>query len=376
MNGSIRLGRLAGIDLKMHWTFLLLIAWVGGSALIGDGSATAALANVALVLCVFACVVAHEYGHALTARRFGVPTHDITLLPIGGVARLQRIPEKPLQELAVAIAGPLVNVVIAAVITVVLAISSYGVISAEFFNPGGGVGSFLRSLLGINVALVIFNLIPAFPMDGGRMLRAVLAMNMNRVRATDIAASVGQVLAFGLGFLGLYGNPLLILIAVFVYFGARGEAEQVRSTALLSDLPVRAAMIAQMRTAMANDPLTRLRELLLDGAQQDFPVVDERGEPVGIIYRADIIQGLKSGMHDSRVQSHMKSLEQTTTEPSVALRTAMQQMQSNHVTALLVLNADRLVGILTRENIAELLMFRESDPDYLPERTRTSELVR
>ncbi|WP_182868085.1 site-2 protease family protein [Stieleria mannarensis] len=375
MFGSIRLGRLAGIDLKMHWTFLLLIAWVGGSALVGTGTLTAAAANIALVLCVFACVVAHEYGHALTARRYGIPTEDITLLPIGGVARLQSIPEKPLQELAVAIAGPLVNVAIAVVIGAGLLLSSHNAFSAEFFNPAGGIGAFLRSLLVINIALVVFNLIPAFPMDGGRMLRAVLALKMNRVKATDIAASVGQFLAFGIGFLGLYGNPFLILIAVFVYFGARGEALQVRTSALLSDLPVRAAMIAQMRTANADDRLAQLREMLLDGAQQDFPVLDDDGKPVGIIFRSQIIRGLKEGLEDAAVQTQMTPLEAAMTEPSVGLRDAMQQMQSLDLTALLVLNGDRLVGLLTRENIAELLMFRESDPDYAPTGRQTTEII-
>lgn len=375
MNGSIHLGRLAGIDVKMHWTFLLLIAWVGGAALVGDGSLANALANIALVLCVFACVVAHEYGHALTARRYGIPTQDITLLPIGGVARLQRIPEKPMQELAVAIAGPLVNVAIAVVIAGILLLFSRSVLSAEFLNPAGGFGSFLRSLLGINIALVLFNLLPAFPMDGGRMLRAVLALNMNRVRATDIAAGVGQFLAFGIGFLGLYGNPFLILIALFVYFGARGEAQQVRTSALLSDLPVRAAMVARFRTARASDPLSHLRDLLLNGAQQDFPVVDEEDQPVGIIFRADIIRGLKDGRHDATVQTQMTTLDQTTTEPSAGLRAAMQQMQSSGLSALLVLDGERLVGMLTRENIAELLMFRESDPDYCPSRNRPSKVV-
>jgi stage IV sporulation protein FB len=212
-------------------------------------------------------------------------------------------------------------------------------------------------------------------MDGGRMLRAILALRMNRVKATDIAARVGQFLAFGIGFLGLYGNPFLILIAVFVYFGARGEAEQVRSSALLSDLPVHAAMVARMRTAHARDSLSRLRELLLDGAQQDFPVIDDDGRPVGIIFRSDIVRGLKDGLHDATVQTLMTELEPTTTQPSTGLRAAMQQMQSSNLTALLVLKGDRLVGMLTRENIAELLIFRENDPNFFPNRGRPVEAI-
>ena len=221
---TAHLGRILGIDVFIHWTFYLLLVWIGGSVLLSSGSLVGAMGQVMLVVCVFACVLAHEYGHALAARRYGIPTEDITLFPIGGVARLRSIPERPLQELVVALAGPAVNVVIAALLGFVLF-----VVEALQFNLGAGLTWMIQSLLGINIALVVFNLLPAFPMDGGRVLRAFLALRMNRVRATDLAASVGKFMAIVFGVLGLFTNPMLILIAVFVYFGAGAEAAQVRA---------------------------------------------------------------------------------------------------------------------------------------------------
>ncbi|MDM4017153.1 site-2 protease family protein [Roseiconus lacunae] len=366
MNGSYRLGKFAEIDVYVHWTFLLLLAWVGGSAVWGGATLAAAIANIVLVICVFACVLAHEYGHALAARFYGIPTHDITLLPIGGVARLREIPERPREELVVAIAGPAVNVVIAGALAIVLAVLGSPLIPAAILEGAGGFVPFLQSLMVINVMLVAFNLIPAFPMDGGRMLRAALAMKLNRIRATDIAASVGQVLAFGLGFLGLFGNPFLILIAVFVFFGARAEAQHVRSTTLVRDLPVRAAMIAHMQTTQGDDHLLHLRDLLLDGSQQDFPVLDEHGQVIGLIYRSDIVSGLQRGMLHACVHTMMRPAEDVAAAPSDSLRSAMVRLQESDVPALLVINDGRLVGLLTRENIAELLIFRETDPEFVP----------
>ncbi|OYP37985.1 site-2 protease family protein [Rhodopirellula sp. MGV] len=375
MNGSYRLGKFADIDVYVHWTFLLLLAWVGGSAIWGGAPIVAAIANIALVICVFGCVLAHEYGHALAARMYGIPTHDITLLPIGGVARLREIPERPREELVVAIAGPAVNVVIAAILAVVLAVLGSTLVPASVIAGTAGVVPFLQSLMMINVMLVAFNLIPAFPMDGGRMLRALLAMKLNRIRATDIAATIGQTLAFGLGFLGLFGNPFLILIAVFVFFGARAEAQHVRSTTLVRDLPVRAAMIAHMQTTHGDDHLMYLRDLLLDGSQQDFPVLDEHDRPIGLIYRNDIVAGLQRGMQHASVHTMMRPVDEVSTGPSDSLRSAMVRLQDNDVPALLVVNGDRLVGLLTRENIAELLIFRETDPEFVPPVTYRHEYV-
>jgi Zn-dependent protease len=364
MGGSFKLGRLAGIDLKIHWTFFLLLAWVGISPLLAGGTLAAAAMNLLLVVAVFACVVAHEYGHALTARRYGIGTQDITLLPIGGVARLREIPSDPIQELVVAIAGPAVNVVIA--ILIGAGLIAYGALAAAAWTVTQELSGvqFWQTLMAINIFLVLFNAIPAFPMDGGRVLRALLAMRMNRVSATDIAASIGQVIAIGFGVLGLFGNPLLILIAFFIYFGARGEAEHVRRTTLIGDLPVRAAMIANFATVDALQPLVSIRDRLLEGMQQDFPVLDPNGLPVGMLYRIDAIRVIQQKGAEATIEEAMTPIEKVLLSPSDPLQQALLRMQELGVASLPVANENRLVGILTQENIWELLMFRQQDPNF------------
>jgi Zn-dependent protease len=217
MRWSVRLGSLFGIPVYLHFTFLLLLGFVGFRQL-AQGGLSWAIAGVASVAAIFGCVLLHEFGHALAARRYGIRTRDVTLLPIGGVARLERMPEDPRQELVVALAGPAVNVGIALLLGGVL------------FITGGAVfgGSFIGQLLAINIALVLFNMLPAFPMDGGRVLRALLATRMNYSQATELAARVGRGMAFLLGIAGLFWNPMLVLIAVFVWFSAGREAAFVR----------------------------------------------------------------------------------------------------------------------------------------------------
>lgn len=231
---SWKIGHLAGIGLHIHWTFFLLPALAAFQVISGGGTWLAAVDAVIFVLAIFGCVVLHELGHALTARRFGIATHDITLLPIGGVARLARMPKNPWQELAIAAAGPAVNVAIAVALATGLAVGG-------LLSPGAasasGAGVWFVNLIAVNLALVAFNLLPAFPMDGGRVLRSLLAMRLPYLRATRIAATVGQVLAVVLGLVGLFVffNPLLMLVALFVFVAARGEArlaemEAVRDT--------------------------------------------------------------------------------------------------------------------------------------------------
>jgi Zn-dependent protease len=225
------LGTVAGIAVRMHATFLLLLAFVGWQHWLQDRSVASVIGGVAFILALFTCVVLHEFGHALTARRFGIATRDITLLPIGGVARLERMPDEPLQELWVALAGPAVNVVIAVALYGWLAATT-GLVPAEEVDVARG--PFLERLMFVNMALVGFNLIPAFPMDGGRVLRAALATRLEYTRATQIAANLGQGIAFLFGLLGLTGNPLLLFIALFVWIGAAEEASVVQMKSALA----------------------------------------------------------------------------------------------------------------------------------------------
>jgi len=234
MRGAWQIGRFAGILVQVHWTFALLIGWVVMIHLRDGGGVSDALRGVALTLAVFTCVVLHEFGHALTARRYGIGTRDITLLPIGGVARLARMPEDPRQELLVAAAGPAVNVILAAGLAGVLVLSGRYAPVTDMTLVGA---RFLDQLLVINVVLVVFNLLPAFPMDGGRVLRALLALRWPYLQATRWAASAGQAIAVALGFAGvLLRSPFLVLIALFVFSGARAEARGVELRAQLEDV--------------------------------------------------------------------------------------------------------------------------------------------
>ncbi len=230
MRSSLRIATVFGIEVRIHVTFLLFLAWIWISYYQVAGF-SGAVQGVLFILALFTCVLLHEFGHAFAAREFGIKTPDITLLPIGGVARLSRIPEKPWQELIVALAGPLVNVVIAAGLLFVIHGTTELLQIDRLENPRIEL---LGKLASINVMLVIFNMIPAFPMDGGRVLRALLAMTMPYTRATQIAAWIGQGLALVFGFLGILsyqgisffgirGSPFLIFIAFFIFVGAQQE---------------------------------------------------------------------------------------------------------------------------------------------------------
>lgn len=364
MGGAFHIGRIAGIDLKIHWTFLLLVAWVGVQPLLAGSDLLAAAVNVLLILAVFACVVAHEYGHALAARRYGIGTQDITLFPIGGVARLREMPTDPIKELVIAVAGPAVNVVIA--LLVGAGLLAYGALAASTFSLELGMSGvqFWQALLTINVFLVLFNAIPAFPMDGGRVLRALLALRIDRVRATDIAATIGQFIAIGFAVIGLRYNPLLIFIAIFVYLGARGEAAQVRRTSLIGNLNVGAAMISRFATVESHQPIVFIRDQLIAGMQQDFPVVTADGLPVGMLYRSRAMQVIQQRGPDVSIEEAMVPIDEVSISHTDSLPQALQKMQMLGVSSLPVTEGDQVIGVLTHENIGELMMFRQQDPSY------------
>ncbi len=368
MNWSWRLARISGIDLRMHWTFLLILAWVGFSHLASGAGVLGALYGIAFILALFLCVVLHEFGHAMAARMYGIPTRDITLLPIGGVARLERMPKDPKQELVVAIAGPLVNVAIAAALLAVLALmEGFGRMSAAPVAATTGMG-FLANLLWINIALVVFNMLPAFPMDGGRVLRAVLAMQMNHVRATEIAARVGQVMAILFGIIGLFYNPFLLFIAIFVYLGAEAEAQQVRVRDLLEGIPAGRAMMTRFCTLAPDDTLHFAAEQLLAGAQTDFPVVDSGGLR-GILLRSDLVDGLKDGDASRLVADVMSPVADVAGEHDT-LEDVMQLMHEKKYSSIPVMQGDRVIGIISLENIGEMMMLRSVIGGHAPPTNR------
>jgi Zn-dependent protease/CBS domain-containing protein len=339
----------------MHATFLLIILWVGFSYWVQLHSWAAVFGGVVFILALFVCVVLHEYGHALTARRFGVRTRDITLYPIGGVARLERIPEKPIEELWVALAGPAVNVIIAAVLFAIL-VATGGLPTLR--NLTLASSSFLVRLLAVNVLLVVFNLLPAFPMDGGRVLRALLAMRMDHLRATQIAASVGQGMAFLFGLVGLLTDPWLLFIALFVWMGAEQEASMARIKNSLGGIPVSRAMQTNFESLSPQDTLARAVELILAGSQHDFPVVDN-GHVVGILERDTFIKALaRSGQTEPVVNVMRREVPEVDTHEMV--ESAMSRLEQSGAKTLPVTHAGQLAGLITAENITEFLMIRSA----------------
>ncbi len=356
---SIKLGRIAGIDIRMHWTFLLLVGWIFFLYYAAaDGGLRTGLLGVGFVLAIFTCVVLHEFGHAITAKRFGIPTRDITLLPIGGVARLQRIPERPLQELAVAAAGPAVNVVIAGILFVGLGLAMNWSNWSSLLPGQLASGKFVQNLMWANIALVAFNLLPAFPMDGGRMLRAILATGLPYLQATKIAASIGQAFAIVFAFAGLLVSPILLFVALFVYLGAAGEARLVETQMALRGIPVREAMVRYFRTLSPEDSLNEAAQELLAGLQPEFPVV-EGGRFVGMLGREELAEGLREGGSGQRVGDVMSAACEPVA-PHDMLEEVARQMREQQCSMLPVMENEQLVGIITLENIGEMVMINSA----------------
>lgn len=343
---SWRVGRVRGIELRIHATFLLLLAWFGAQAW-ADGT-LAVITQLVFVSLLFGCVVLHELGHALTAQRFGVATQDITLLPIGGIARLERMPTEGRQELWIALAGPAVNVVLAGVLYAVLQVA-----------PLSGLGlELVQSLMVANVALAVFNLLPAFPMDGGRVLRAALSVRRGRLWATRRAVAVGRVFAIAFALLGLWLNPMLLLIAGFIWLAASGELIDVEVRAAAEHLLVADAMVLRFVALGARESLGRALEELLAGTQEDFPVLDH-GRVVGMLYKPDLMKALAERGEATAVSAVMRD-EPSVLEATMPLQDAIERVEEAEGRTLPVARRGRLVGLLTRQNLGEVIAAREA----------------
>jgi len=359
MSWSWKLCRVAGIPIYVHWTFVILIASIVLGYWVESQNLLTALEGGGFILSLFGCVVLHELGHALTARKFGVSTTDITLLPIGGVARLQRIPERPVQELLIALAGPAVNVVIVGLLFFVFQVRFPG----DVGDPQHLVQArFWPKILWVNARLAEFNMLPAFPMDGGRVLRALLAMRLPYSRATRLAASVGQFMAIGFGLVGLCYPQyfLLLFVALFVWIGAEAEATQVEERIALKDVPVRTAMLTEYHTLMPFDSLGHAADLLLAGTQHDFPIVSTTDHSFqGLLTRSDLMTGLARAGRDALAGDHAKT-GISSVEASSPLVAAVARLREGHGPCLQVVDQGETVGLLTLENVGEFLMVREA----------------
>jgi len=356
MSKRLSLPKIFGINIYVHWTFSLLIAWIIFTNIRAGLDALHIGWMVLFILSLFVCVTLHELGHALAARRYGIKTKDITLYPIGGVARLERIPSNPKHELVVALAGPLVNIVIMILLLPFILNTSFET------DPESSLiidhTNFLSMLGIINVWLALFNLIPAFPMDGGRVLRAVLSAGMGRVRATEIAAIVGKVLAVGFIFVGFYINPFLIFIGLFIFLGAHSEKEMVKQQSLLTGLTAKDALMTKFVMLHKHDTIEKAVAVLLDGEAKNFIIVDNE-QPYGIVIREQLIKGLKEHGEQGRLDS-ICNTDISAVSINTPLAEVMKKITESQQSVVLVLDNKKMVGIIDSENIGELIMINEA----------------
>jgi len=348
-----QVGSLFGISIRIHVTLFALLVWIAIATPISGVGTQQSFAQWSLVVAVFACILAHELSHALVARRFGCSTREILLLPIGGIAQMERMPQRPAQELLVAIVGPATNLAIAAVLGATIWIAGWSV--------GPEQPAFLRALLvplfWSNVALAAFNLVPAFPMDGGRILRAVMATRLTRLRATRIATVVGKLLAaaFVLGGLG-GGHVMLTVIGLFVWFAAERESATVTLSTLLSKSTVADAMIKQPHVVDVDTSIERAVERMLAEGQRELAVADH-GRITGVVTVADLSERVAAAPPHGSVGAAMHR-DLLVVEPTTALDTVLEPIEKRG--AVLVGDEQAIVGLLTGEQLATFAALHRS----------------
>jgi Zn-dependent protease/CBS domain-containing protein len=360
MSWSVTVLRVKGIDIKIHASFGLIFIWAAyywGSR--ADTAVEGALFGVIATLLLFAAVVMHELAHSLEAMRFGIRVHDITLYPIGGVARMEAMPSNPWQELRIAVAGPLSNIVLAMLLGGVGWLLDWrAVISLnDLYDSVGDTtwSGMLAYLTMANLLLALFNLLPAFPLDGGRVFRALLATRMDYLRATQIAVAVGQGMALVLGFLGFTsGSWSLILIAIFIWFAGAQEGKHVEVKRVLRDVTAGQAMTRRPHALAPDDSLAQAADLLLSTAQTAFPVLDHSDDQlVGLLGEDDLLKGLRGHPATARVRDVMRTDIPTTTA-AAPLFEALRQMAASQATAMVVVDATgAVIGLLTAQGINE-----------------------
>lgn len=356
MKGTFKLGKVAGIGLFIHWTFSLLIAFIIFINYRTGYNAVQILWSVIFVLCIFVTVVMHEFGHALAAKNYGIQTRDITLLPIGGLARLDKLPEKPLEELVVAFAGPLVNIVLALITSFFITFPENAEALAAQLSTGVNASNFFLNFFIVNIVLAVFNLIPAFPMDGGRVLRALLAFKFRRHVATKIAARIGQFIAIGFILLGFISNPFLIFIGLFVIVSAQMETEHAASKFILKGFKVRDVLMKQYQTIDASAPIKTAIALLLDSQSKIFMITKDN-EPVGTLNRDQMIVALSEKGENTVISSAMnKNLIYLDVE--TLLEDIFELVSANKSNLMLVMENGILVGTLDTENLLEFLLIK------------------
>jgi Zn-dependent protease len=357
MKGSLKLGKIAGIGLYLHWTFSLLILFIIFVNYRNGQNPTQIVWSVLFILSVFVTVFLHELGHALAAKNYNIVTKDITLLPIGGLARLDRIPEKPLEELVVAFAGPLVNITLAFITGFFITIPSNSEQLVAELSKGINADNFFLNFFIVNFWLALFNLIPAFPMDGGRVLRALLSFKLERNVATKIAARIGQFIAVGFILLGFLYNPFLVFIGIFVIIGAQAESDSIESQHILKGYKVRDVLMRQYPEIDSHEKLKTAIDLLLDSQNKNFLVTDNT-IPVGTLNRDQIIMALAKRGEEETIDNIMDP-NLIFLDADSLIENVFEDMYNNKSTLMLIMENNELIGTLDTENLLEFILIKE-----------------
>ncbi|MCA6437157.1 MAG: site-2 protease family protein [Bacteroidetes bacterium] len=357
MKGSFKLGNIAGIGIFIHWSFSLIIAYIIYSNYRAGHNVEQITWSVIFILSIFMTVFLHELGHALAAKKYNIKTKDITILPIGGLARLERIPEKPSEELVVAIAGPLVNIALAVITGLFITIPDLKELTVQL-TGGVNQSNFFLNFFIVNIWLAIFNLVPAFPMDGGRVLRAILSMKFERHVATNIAARIGQLLAIAFIFIGFNSNPFLIFIGLFIILGAQTEVEMTKTGFMLKGMLVKDVVMKSYETINGNDLVETAVKQLLNGQCKNFLVISN-GHPTGSLSRDEIIEALSNNGNKATIDTVMNRdvLKCNIKEP---IEIAYKKMLTSKNKLALVYDNEQFAGVLDLENILEFVMVKNA----------------
>jgi len=366
VTGAFQIAKVFDIPVKLHWTFGLLILWVGGSSYQAGFSNQQILIQIAFVLALFFCVVLHEYGHALTARKFGVSTRDIILSPIGGIARLDKLPEKPIQEFLVAIAGPAVNIAIAILLLpyfFFFPIEGFieNILLFRIFEEGL---QFIPGLILLNVILAAFNMLPAFPMDGGRILRSLLAMKMTRLNATRVASYIGQFFAVLFIFFAINNGESWVtgLIGVFIFFTARQELEGAKMEVVLNENSAADIANSNFTKLIFTDKMEVASNYLKQKSEKNFLVFDEDNFGlVGSISEGSISKAIKSNDLETKILSYTQQSQIPAIYSSDSLKTVYEKLYQYKHTILPIMEEGQIVGVVDDELMDKFLKAKRKE---------------
>ncbi len=360
MHWSFKIGRIAGTEIRIHLALLLFLLWIGVAAA-SKGTLLEGASVVVLLSLVFLCVLLHEFGHVFMALFFGITTPKIVLYPFGGIAWMNRIPRDPRQEIFIAFAGPTVNLLIAVILFIVTGASLT-------FTDTVDVRTFsdiVPVLLWVNLAVGLFNLLPAFPMDGGRIFRALVAMRLPYEKATSLAVLVGEIFGIGMAVFSItQGNFILFLISLFLIFAAGAEGASVKREHLLEGLTAEDAAMSDFHALKLSDTIHHAATLILDGAQSDFPVVNCEGQCVAIVTRNDVLRVLRDKGPSALVSEATSEIPRQVGRGTSAAEALRELVDSGLPGAAVIDGNGQLVQWLTRENVEDLLETRSATHDF------------